>query len=284
MRIKEVAEAAGTTPRAIRHYHHLGLLPVPPTVRGRREYGVEHLARLMRIRWLADGGLGLGRIAELIEADASGDDRERVLADLRATRAGILAEQRGLRQKAARVERLIAQLETGGPLSPMPTTLERFYDAVQERVTAAGGQSAALVAERQLVQVMGAAGLIPASAEAFVAALDEADLDLAAQQVADFSALGSLPDAERASAATELAERTWSLLCRHRDEVLGVAADLPTGRTGRALWALLSRLAQQSYSDPAQRVFTSHLVRLIHSDPQIAALIRRSTGEEMISL
>ena len=54
MRVTQIADLAGTTPRAVRHYHRLGLLSVPPTVRGGREYGVEHLARLLRIRWLAD--------------------------------------------------------------------------------------------------------------------------------------------------------------------------------------------------------------------------------------
>ena len=48
MRVTKIADLAGTTPRAVRHYHRLGLLEVPPTVRGRREYGVGHLARLLR--------------------------------------------------------------------------------------------------------------------------------------------------------------------------------------------------------------------------------------------
>ena len=54
MRVTQIADLAGTTPRAVRHYHRLGLLEVPPTVRGRREYGVEHLAWFLRIRWLAE--------------------------------------------------------------------------------------------------------------------------------------------------------------------------------------------------------------------------------------
>ena len=37
MRVTQIADLAGTTPRAVRHYHRLGLLEVPPTVRGRRE-------------------------------------------------------------------------------------------------------------------------------------------------------------------------------------------------------------------------------------------------------
>ncbi len=87
MHVKELARIAGTTPRAVRHYHHLGLLEIPPTVRGRREYGVEHVARLMRIRWLADGGLSLTQVADMLASDTIGTDqdsrREAVLRDLR---------------------------------------------------------------------------------------------------------------------------------------------------------------------------------------------------------
>ena len=71
MRVTQIADLAGTTPRAVRHYHRLGLLEVPPTVRGRREYGVEHLARLLRIRWLADGGLSLRQVAEILSAQST---------------------------------------------------------------------------------------------------------------------------------------------------------------------------------------------------------------------
>ena len=89
MNVKELARIAGTTPRAVRYYHHLGLLEIPPTVRGRREYGVEHVARLLRIRWLADGGLSLTQVAEMLASDTIGTDqdsrREAVLHDLWTT-------------------------------------------------------------------------------------------------------------------------------------------------------------------------------------------------------
>ena len=76
MHVKELARIAGTTPRAVRYYHHLGLLEIPPTVRGRREYGVEHVARLLRIRWLADGGLSLTQVAEMLASDTIGTDQD----------------------------------------------------------------------------------------------------------------------------------------------------------------------------------------------------------------
>ncbi|WP_235984964.1 MerR family transcriptional regulator [Actinomyces trachealis] len=68
MRVRQIAKLAGTTPRAVRHYHRLGLLEVPPTVRGRREYEVEHLARLMRIRWLAEGELSLRQVGQILRS------------------------------------------------------------------------------------------------------------------------------------------------------------------------------------------------------------------------
>ena len=143
MHVKELARIAGTTPRAVRYYHHLGLLEIPPTVRGRREYGVEHVARLLRIRWLADGGLSLTQVAEMLASDTIGTDqdsrREAVLRDLRATRGTIEAQQRSLAEQASRVDELIARVERGEGLSPAPSALTRFYDDMEARIAHLGG-------------------------------------------------------------------------------------------------------------------------------------------------
>ena len=143
MHVKELARIAGTTPRAVRYYHHLGLLEIPPTVRGRREYGVEHVARLLRIRWLADGGLSLTQVAEMLASDTIGTDqdsrREAVLRDLRATRGTIEAQQRNLAEQASRVDELITRVERGEGLSPAPSALTRFYDDMEARIAHLGG-------------------------------------------------------------------------------------------------------------------------------------------------
>ncbi|WP_224391194.1 MerR family transcriptional regulator [Pseudonocardia sp. ICBG1293] len=48
-----LAELAGTSRRAVRHYHELGLLPEPERrSNGYQYYGVDHLVRLIRIRRL----------------------------------------------------------------------------------------------------------------------------------------------------------------------------------------------------------------------------------------
>jgi DNA-binding transcriptional MerR regulator len=84
---REVAELAGTSLRAVRHYHEVGLLNQP--VRrgnGYKQYGVEHLVRLLRIKRLTDLGFSLSRIAEMGEDDEHPEDAMRTLdVELAAT-------------------------------------------------------------------------------------------------------------------------------------------------------------------------------------------------------
>ncbi len=67
---RELAELAGTTVRAVRHYHEIGLLEEPRRrANGYKQYGVAHLVRTLRIKRLADLGFSLPQIAELGDAD-----------------------------------------------------------------------------------------------------------------------------------------------------------------------------------------------------------------------
>ena len=75
MRVSELAGVAGVSVRTIRHYHAIGLMPVPPRAGAWRDYGVDDAARLLRIRALADAGYeviysGLHQTAEMIAAAA----------------------------------------------------------------------------------------------------------------------------------------------------------------------------------------------------------------------
>ncbi|RLP10016.1 MerR family transcriptional regulator [Propionibacterium australiense] len=281
MRIKEMADLAGTTPRAVRHYHQLGLLDVPPTVRGRREYGVEHLARLLRIRWLAGGGLPLPRVADMLAADESGTDRDSVLHDLRAARRSIDEQQRALREQAERIDGLIAQVADGGTLSPLPTVLARFYDDLEDRIRASeragsDGGLQVLRTERRLMMILASRGMVPDSAGPFVEELDDAERDECVRQVIAFARLDETDEA----GALALAQDTWELTLRHKEQALAVMDDLPGGPFGRALWRLAEVLAGISYSQNAQRIFTARLFELMLADPDLAATIRRSAGEE----
>jgi len=80
LRIGEVARRAGTTPRTIRYYEELGLLPATPErdAGSHRLYGEEEIERLEQILRLKDLlGLSLEELRDVIEAeDARGALRQ----------------------------------------------------------------------------------------------------------------------------------------------------------------------------------------------------------------
>jgi len=68
--ISQLASYAGVTVRAVRHYHAKGLLPEPQRDRsGYRRYDAAAVVELVRIRTLADAGVPLSRVRELLGAD-----------------------------------------------------------------------------------------------------------------------------------------------------------------------------------------------------------------------
>jgi len=74
MRIGEVAERTGTTPRTIRYYEEIGLLPIaggrqPGAHRTYAETDVERLTELLRLKDLL--GLSLEELKELVEAEGA---------------------------------------------------------------------------------------------------------------------------------------------------------------------------------------------------------------------
>ncbi len=68
--IGQLAAYAGVTVRAVRHYHQVGLLPEPERdVSGYRRYGATAVVALIKIRTLAEAGVPLARIRQLLDAD-----------------------------------------------------------------------------------------------------------------------------------------------------------------------------------------------------------------------
>ena len=68
--IGRLASYAGVTVRAVRHYHRVGLLPEPGRdASGYRSYEAAAVVRLIRIRTLAEAGVPLARVRELLDAD-----------------------------------------------------------------------------------------------------------------------------------------------------------------------------------------------------------------------
>jgi DNA-binding transcriptional MerR regulator len=125
MRIGEIAALVGVTPRAVRHYHHLGLLPEPERrANGYREYGVRDAVLLARVRRLAELGLGLDEVRDVL-ADDEGRELVEVLEELDED----LARQEAVvRARRARLAELLAEARAGrltaeGPVSPELTAL-----------------------------------------------------------------------------------------------------------------------------------------------------------------
>ncbi len=68
--IGQLAAYAGVTVKAVRHYHERGLLAEPPRdSSGYRQYSAEHAIHLVKIKTLAEAGVPLARIKELLAAD-----------------------------------------------------------------------------------------------------------------------------------------------------------------------------------------------------------------------
>ncbi|WP_411129269.1 MerR family transcriptional regulator [Streptomyces sp. x-19] len=125
MRIGEIAALVGVTPRAVRHYHHLGLLPEPERQsNGYRTYGIRDAALLARIRRLTELGLGLDEVRDVL-ADDEGSELVEILEELDQD---LGRQEAVIRARRARLAVLLAEARAGrlvavGPLSPELTTL-----------------------------------------------------------------------------------------------------------------------------------------------------------------
>ncbi|MEC4575848.1 MerR family transcriptional regulator [Streptomyces virginiae] len=116
MRIGEIAAVVGVTTRAIRHYHHVGLLPEPERrPNGYRAYGVRDAVLLARVRRLTELGLSLDEVRDVL-ADDAGRDLADVLEELDADLARQEAEIKERRRRLAVL--LTAGPGEGEPLSP----------------------------------------------------------------------------------------------------------------------------------------------------------------------
>ncbi|WP_424188107.1 MerR family transcriptional regulator [Actinokineospora sp. G85] len=84
---KQLADLAGTTLRAVRHYHEVGLLAEPERrANGYKSYGVTHLVRVLRIKRLSELGFSLSQIAAMDDSDQRPEEELRALdAELAAT-------------------------------------------------------------------------------------------------------------------------------------------------------------------------------------------------------
>lgn len=202
--IGELAGRAGTTVRAVRHYHAVGLLPEAERDRsGYRRYGAAALVRVLRVRRLRELGLSLERIGELLDADEP--DLHRALdaldAELAARAAAIDAQRRQL-----------AALRTGPGDPELPPPL----DALFAKAAADGVPPRALQHDKELLLLDLA--LHPENAAELVAGYEALYARLLAdpEQVAVAAAVDALTDLPADAVEVEEVARRMAALIRRQ--------------------------------------------------------------------
>lgn len=120
--IGQLASYAGVTIRAVRHYHHVGLMPEPERdASGYRTYDADAVVRLIRIRTLAEAGVPLARVETLLDSDAQTFAEGTALID---------RELRGRIRELQEHRRRIAQLASGDSLA-VPDVVSDYLDKVR---------------------------------------------------------------------------------------------------------------------------------------------------------
>ncbi|MFJ1886605.1 MerR family transcriptional regulator [Streptomyces sp. NPDC088137] len=120
--IGELASYAGVTVRAVRHYHAKGLLPEPERDHsGYRRYGAGAVVELVKIRTLAEAGVPLAHVRELLQAD-----EEEFAAAVEDIDKRLRAE---IRERQRHRER-IARLAAGDSLA-LPEEVVEYLDRLR---------------------------------------------------------------------------------------------------------------------------------------------------------
>jgi DNA-binding transcriptional MerR regulator len=120
--ISQLAAYSGVTTRAVRHYHQIGLLPEPERdASGYRTYAAPAVVRLIRIRTLAEAGVPLARVQELLAADEHGFSRAVAEIDRRL---------RGEMKQLQEHRRRIAKLAAGDSLA-LPPSVTGYLDRMR---------------------------------------------------------------------------------------------------------------------------------------------------------
>jgi DNA-binding transcriptional MerR regulator len=121
--ISQLASYAGVTVRAVRHYHAKGLLPEPERDHsGYRRYDAHDVVELIKIRTLAEAGVPLAQVHDLLTATD-----EEVRAAIAEIDKRLRAEIRELQQHRER----IAQLASGDSLA-LPPEAVQYLDRLRE--------------------------------------------------------------------------------------------------------------------------------------------------------
>ncbi|MBY4129759.1 MerR family transcriptional regulator [Rhodococcus fascians] len=264
MRIGSLAEAVGTTPRTVRHYHRLGLLDEPRRLpNGYREYTIDDVVRLMRIRWLADCGMPLGEIGAALDESPPGETD--VVADLRALLDGIELQQSALARKHSRLSTLLDDAIQHRQLTALPRELADALTALIDASVETDRE--ALIRERDLLEVMAISGTVPASFfETVTATLG--NHDLRRRYLALLREFGALEGRDTVEAESDIDTLAAELASMVDLDSLASGSPEPAVNTGR----IGSLDIDDILPDPAQRAV------IVRATARLQTSIKPSTG------
>jgi DNA-binding transcriptional MerR regulator len=155
MRIGELAGLVGISTRAIRHYHHVGLMPEPERkANGYREYSLRDAVELARIRRLTELGLSLDEVSDALAGDAERD----LVEILRELDTDFARQEADLRQRRARLAQLLRQAEAGGQpaeQAPVSPELADLFDRMAQVAADRPGPEPTMAAkDRELMALL----------------------------------------------------------------------------------------------------------------------------------
>lgn len=110
--IKELTNAVGQdiTPRMVRHYHQLGLMPQPVRSIGNyRLYSERDVQRLKRIAALKQQGFQLSHIGKLLEVEPEIEQTNALMAQLQQQYRAVIQQISQLRQTATALEGILGR-------------------------------------------------------------------------------------------------------------------------------------------------------------------------------
>jgi DNA-binding transcriptional MerR regulator len=201
---REIAELTGTTLRAVRHYHDVGLLAEPERrANGYKQYGVAHLVRVLRIKRLTDLGFTLAQIADMGDTD---DHPEEALRTLDAELAATIERLQRIRLELAAIMK-----------QPLPTDLPPELATAAQADLSEADRSFAVVMSR----VLGPRGMQTYSD--VLGGLERTPADHEFDELAE-----EAPDAVRQDLAERLVAEVRTLREQHPD-MADIDADAPGG-------------------------------------------------------
>ncbi|MCI2419513.1 MerR family transcriptional regulator [Saccharopolyspora sp. K220] len=238
---REIAELAGTSLRAVRHYHEVGLLDEPERrANGYKQYGVAHLVRLLRIKRLTDLGFSLSQIAAMGDAD---DHPEEALRTLDAELAATIERLQRVRVELGLILRQSAPTDLPPEFAPAAAKAE-LSDADRSFVVV-------------LTRVLGPRGL-----QAYADMLQNFPAHPAASEFDDLPA--DADEQTRQDVAERLADYVRALYAQHPG-LRDIDADAPGGSHFAS--RTLSKALQDLYS-PAQIDVLRRLPPLLRETPR----------------